>query len=295
MSTFELKKGSTRLSIADPTAPEPYYRGTRFDRSGVILSLESSGHSFVGQWFLKYDPYMHDAVSGPSEEFTQIGYEDAKTGDTFLKIGVGVLRRDDAAYDRFHLYEIADAGEMTVEHDESSATFRHLLKGIYDYSKKVEIPADGRLRITHGLQNLTDRDLECYVYCHNFFVLDGAFTGVGTRLEFPFRPAGDWRAEYDCVGLAGKGIAFSRNLREGESVFMGNLHPETNEFDKGMAFSLSNTEKCLKVIGTCDRAADYSVFWANHEVACIEPYIPLRIPAGSIARWTLEYDFLISF
>lgn len=307
MSTFELRRGSTGLQIADPLAPEPYYRGTRFDRTGVILSLECKGHRYVSPWFLKYDPYMHDAVSGPSEEFTQIGYEEAAPGENFLKIGVGLLKRDTRPYDRFHLYEIAEGGETEVERDNSEAAFRHHLQGYYDYHKKVEIVEDGKLRISHVLHNLSDKALQCYVYCHNFFVLDGAFTGRNTCFEFPFRPEGDWRSDYDSVVLTHSGIAFSRDLLPNESVFMGNLHPavsagvaagilhagafssEVCNIPAAFSFRLKNNG--LAVLGTCDRQPEYSVFWANHEVACIEPYLPLDLASGATARWILEYEF----
>jgi len=60
------------------------------------------------------------ATSGPVEEFgadggTQ-GYSEAKPGGTFIKIGVGVLRKpNDSKYDHYYRYEIADPGKWTVK------------------------------------------------------------------------------------------------------------------------------------------------------------------------------------
>src|SRR5882757_8981562 len=39
-----------------PDAEKGYYRGTRFDWSGVMPSLEYQGHSYSGQWFPEYAP-----------------------------------------------------------------------------------------------------------------------------------------------------------------------------------------------------------------------------------------------
>ena len=86
-SIFVLQRGSTRLEIARPDVPEPYYRGTRFDRAGIILALESRGHRYISQWFRSYDPWKHDAVGGPAEEFTQIGYEAGLRGDSLIVAG----------------------------------------------------------------------------------------------------------------------------------------------------------------------------------------------------------------
>lgn len=318
--TFILRRGSTWLRMADPRAAEPYYRGTRFDRTGVILDLESGGHRFVSQWFKRYDPYMHDAVGGPAEEFTQIGYQafgrpsGASIGETkssplagksplnssperpFLKIGVGVLKGDAEEYDRFKLYEVLDPGRMEVTVGEAEASFRHVLDGYYDYQKTVQIPDQvGGLIISHALRNCSAAPLECHVYCHNFFILDGATTGRATRFEFPFRPVGDWRAPYDSVRLSERGIVFDRDLAPGESVFMGNLRPADSLHlaqQGGYSFKLSNLANGLSVEACCDRAMDYAVFWSNHEVSCLEPYIPLRILPGETVTWTLSYRLL---
>lgn len=290
MNPFSLKKGSTCLTLADPLAKEPYYRGTRFDRSGIILSLEHAGHVFVRPWFREYDPYMHDAVSGPAEEFTQIGYDAAFPGENFLKIGVGWLKRNYAPYDRFKLYEVVDSGHISVEKEAGSALFTQILPGCYDYSKRVLIPEEGKLRLEHSLKNTGGSPLDFYVYSHNFFMLDGKPVNGNTRIILSFKPIGDWRAKYDCVRLADFGIAFDRALAEGESVFMGNLR-EAETSKVPFTFVLADYETRMTVSGTCDRKIDYSVFWANPDVACIEPYMPLHVLPGETAEWTLEYLF----
>ena len=320
-SILVLQRGSTRLEIARPDVPEPYYRGTRFDRAGIILALESRGHRYISQWFRSYDPWKHDAVGGPAEEFTQIGYEggtggaeagagfskagapdagfmhngaEAAAGNGFLKIGVGLLAREAAPYDRFHLYEVLDPGRTTVRYGADYATFRQILKGYYDYSKKVAIPSDGALRISHRFRNTGPSTLDFHVYSHNFFILDGAPTGRATRFRFPFAPEGHWRAEYDSVALVPDGIAFSRDLREGETVFMGDLHAAADGRHSpgdGYRFSLENLDNGLRVRAACDRPMNYAVFWSNTEVACIEPYIRFSVPPGETVRWTLDYRF----
>ncbi len=291
---LELHCGSTRLEIARPDVPEPYYRGTRFDRTGNILTLESRGHRYISQWFRSYDPWKHDAVGGPAEEFTQVGHDAAGPGEGFLKIGVGLLKREDAPYDRFHLYSVLDPGRTTVHAGSSYATFRQILKGHYDYSKRVAIPSDGALRISHRFRNTGPSALDFHVYSHNFFILDGAPTGRATRFRFPFTPEGHWRAEYDSVALVSDGIAFSRDLREGETVFMGDLHAASGNGSaagEGYRFTLDNLENGLRVRAACDRPMDYAVFWSNTEVSCIEPYIRFSVPPGETVRWTLDYRF----
>src|SRR5215210_2995346 len=85
-----------QMKLYLPDASRGYYQGTRFDWAGVVASLEYQDHQYFGQWFEKYDPRTHDAIMGPVEEFMALGYEEAAPGGTFVKVGVGVLRKPDS-------------------------------------------------------------------------------------------------------------------------------------------------------------------------------------------------------
>jgi hypothetical protein len=122
-----------------PDATNGFYRGTRFDRSGIIGELKYEGHDFYGPWFDEFEPDTHDYVvkdgkvvvglasgsMGPTEEFnTPLGYDEAPVGSTFVKIGVGVLRKPDAAkYDHYRAYEIVDGTRWKVKSTATSMEF----------------------------------------------------------------------------------------------------------------------------------------------------------------------------
>ena len=57
-SSATIDNGKVRAKLYLPDAKDGYYRGTRFDWSGVIASLEAAGHSYFGVWFAKYDPKL---------------------------------------------------------------------------------------------------------------------------------------------------------------------------------------------------------------------------------------------
>src|SRR5271169_5089953 len=102
-----------KLYLPDPQSG--YYRATRFDWSGVVSSLQWNGHEYFGKWFDRYDPKIHDSITGPVEEFLALGYAEASPGATFVKIGVGSLRKPaEPAYRQFSTYEIVDPGKWTV-------------------------------------------------------------------------------------------------------------------------------------------------------------------------------------
>ena len=128
--TAEISNGQLRARLYLPDAQRGFYRSTRFDWSGVIGSLEYKGHQFYSPWFTKTDASVRDfiykdadiitsaqsSMVGPAEEFSRPqGYTSAKPGGTFVKIGVGVLRKsDDSAYSGYSNYELVDAGTWTV-------------------------------------------------------------------------------------------------------------------------------------------------------------------------------------
>ena len=103
-----------------PDAKAGYYRGTRFDWSGAVASLRWNNHEYFGEWFARHDPVLHDGITGPVEEFqagdSSVGYDEAKAGETFVRIGVGAVRKpQEPAYRRFATYEIVDPGQWKVD------------------------------------------------------------------------------------------------------------------------------------------------------------------------------------
>ncbi|MBS1604417.1 MAG: hypothetical protein JST42_17260, partial [Bacteroidetes bacterium] len=114
-----------------PDTAVGYYRATRFDWSGVMPVVEYKGHRFVTQWFPKYGPKIHDAILGPVESFSPVGY--GVSGDRFVQIGVGLLQRlDTMKYNPFRYYPIVDAGKWTVKRSRMKVVFRQVLEGYYD-------------------------------------------------------------------------------------------------------------------------------------------------------------------
>src|ERR1700751_2217844 len=88
----EINNGLIRAKIYVPDARGGFYRGTRFDWSGVVYSLQAHGHDYYGPWFNKTDASVHDfvyrgtdivagpcsAITGPVDEFAPVGFEVAK-------------------------------------------------------------------------------------------------------------------------------------------------------------------------------------------------------------------------
>ncbi len=71
--TADVSNTSVRATIYLPDAESGYYRGTRFDWSGVISSLKWNGHEYFGQWFekLRSEDSRRDCRAGRRVSYRQ--------------------------------------------------------------------------------------------------------------------------------------------------------------------------------------------------------------------------------
>jgi hypothetical protein len=285
-----------RVDLPDPA--KGYYRGTRFDWSGQVSSLRYAGHEYFGQWFPKYDPKLHDAIMGPVEEFRSadggIGYDEAQTGGSFIRIGVGVVRRpDDAPFQPFRTYEILDPGKWSVRRSAGSIEFTHELTSDfgygYIYRKTLRLtPGKPVLTIEHSLRNTGKKAIVTAQYNHNFFVMDGKPTGPAASVQFAFEP----RATADLKGMAevrGKRLVYLKELEPGQSTFtqLEGYGRTARDYD----LRLEHKGAGIGVRITGDRPIGKFVYWSIRTTFCPEPYIDLRAEPGGETSWSYTYEF----
>jgi hypothetical protein len=288
-----------RATLYLPDTERGYYRATRFDWSGVIASLESGGHSYFGVWFDKYDPKLHDAITGPVEEFlsgsSALGYDEAPVGGTFIRIGVGTLRKPkEASFQRFSTYEIVDHGKWKVDAKKDHITFEHTLSDAtsgygYVYRKTVRlVPGKAEMVIEHSLRNTGGKKIATDVYNHNFMVIDGQPTGPDFSIAFNFPP----KASRDFQGLAeikGQELHYLKQFTTKDRA-MSEL---TGFSDKvsDHEFRITNRKSGASVRITGDKPLSKIVFWSADRVLSPENYITMSIDPGKDFKWNVRYEF----
>ena len=294
----QIASAEVKAKLYLPDAANGYYRGTRFDWSGVTPSLEYQGHQYFGQWFPKYDPKLHDAIMGPVEEYRTndagLGYAEAKAGGTFIRIGVGVVRKpSDAPYESFKTYEIVDPGKWDIRKGADWIEFTHTLHDdsgyAYLYKKTVRL-VEGKpeMRIEHSLKNTGTKTIDTAQYNHNFFVIDGQTTGPDMVIQFPFEP----KPTKDLKGLAkidGKSLVYTQALAKGESVFteMEGFGATASDYD----IRIENRKSGAGVRIRGDQPLAKVVFWSIRTTACPEPYIHFAVEPEQEKAWVYTYDF----
>jgi hypothetical protein len=294
----EISNGLVKAKLYLPDPEKGSYRGTRFDYSGIITSLEYSGHQYFGQWYDKHDPKIHDAITGPVEEFLSgdaaLGYSEAKAGGTFVRIGIGTIRKpDEPAFRRFETYEIVDPGKWTTRKGDDWIEFTHVLRSpdgyAYEYTKRLRlIPGRPDLTIDHTLKNTGKKMIETDQYNHNFFVIDNQVTGPDISVQFAFDPKPKVELKND-ASVRSKSIAYGRELQKGESVFseLEGFGPTENDY----RIRIENRKSGAGVQINGDQPLSKVVFWSIRSTACPEPYVHMRVePAGDF-KWTIRYHF----
>ena len=291
-----ISNGVVKAALLLPDKEKGYYQATRFDWSGVIESLEYDGHSYFGQWFKNYNPKTHDAIKGPVEEFEPIGYDDAKVGDEFIKIGVGALSKtSDKPYSSFVLYDIKNPGIWKVKTKKDEVQFTQELKDQsgygYIYTKTVHlVRGKPELVLEHSVKNTGTKNIETNVYDHNFFMIDGEPTGPNIRIKFPFDISGTGRGIGTIADLKSKEIDFLRVLNDREDMYIGSLNGYANDAtDYDIRIENTKSKAGVRIRG--DQPLSKLVFWANPNTACPEPYIHIEAKPGQEFKWNIHYEF----
>ena len=327
--TASITNGVVRAKLNLPDVDNGYYRGTRFDWSGSVASLETSGHTYFGQWFPVYDPLKHDSITGPVEDYAPLNYADAKPGETFVKIGIGVLKRlDDQPYRFSAPYELLDTGQWAVRKGPDFVEYRHEVADpksgyAYVYTKTVRLTAGKpQMTIEHNLKNTGTKAIATNVYNHGFFMLDSQPTGPDFTVTFPF----EIKASREMTGLAevrGKQIVY---LKELEANTGGNAAPGAPAVGRGApgavpggapagrggsngrtastpvaGFSttdpkdfdirIENHKTLAGIRITGDQPLSRINFWSVRTTVCPEAYVEVKADAGKETSWRLTYDF----
>jgi hypothetical protein len=293
-----LTNGDVNALIFLPDSQNGYYRSSRFDWSGVVGCATYKNHSFWGEWFHTYDPNVNDSITGPVEEFRSqdgaIGYAQAKRGGSFVKIGVGVLRRDmDGAYEFGHSYPLVDGGHWTVHAKRRSISFEQVLRvptGVsYRYIKVLRLDRHGAvLTLSHKLKNLGKQPIVTDVYDHDFFMLDHQSTGPGMEVSFRFIPHPDAPLE-PAASVEGRRIIYKQELVPRQTVAAYLTGYSTNATD--YAIRVEDRKNHFGIEQTADVPLTKFYLWSIRSTISPEAYIHLDIAPGRVAEWTIHYRF----
>jgi hypothetical protein len=331
-----ISNGQIKAHIYLPDQKNGFYRSTRFDWSGVISELDYNGHAFYGTWFHKIDPAVYDfgyddlgvvsapftAMIGPGEEFNTdgaaLGFAEAKPGGTFIKIGVGVLRKplageppvprrpaslpgrngialDPGRYDHSRVYTIVDPGKWTIKKTKDAVEFTHVLNDDADgygyiYRKTIRLVAGKPvMRIEHSLKNTGSKPIRSTVYNHNFFVLDKQGPSEGLAITVPFQISTPRPPTAGLLEVRGNQLLYLKTLagEDRATAMIRGFGDSAKDYD--IRVENRQLRAGYHVIG--DQPLSNIAVWSIRTVNAVEPYIAMSIDPGKEFNWTLTYDY----
>ncbi len=299
----KLSNGDVDAVVFLPDPTQGYYRSTRFDWSGVIGCISYKGHTFWGQWFPKYDALLNDSITGPVEEFRSqdgaLGYGDAKPGEPFVKVGVGVLRKiDDSPYKFGTFYPLVDTGKWTVHTSKRSIRFQQTLQSpigsAYIYTKTLQLDKHGAVvSLEHELKNTGSKTIQTDVYDHDFFMLDARPTGPGMTVRFPFtptiNPGPDTKFDPSMAKVEGNSVVYLKELEPHQTVsgYVTGYSDKAADYD----ITVEDQTKGIGVQQTSDSPISKFYLWSIRSTISPEAYIHLNVEPQQTQRWTIRYRF----
>lgn len=310
-----IDNGIIHVTVYLPDGTNGFYRGTRFDWSGVIGDLTFGGHSYYGPWFTKTDPQIRDfvfdgpdiiagicsSVTGPAEEFltpdgAALGFNQAAPGQTFVKIGVGALRKTAATkYDAFLPYEIVDPGKWQVKAKSTSIEFTQTLvdksSGYgYVYTKVLRlVPGRPNLVMEHTLKNVGRLPIVTNVYDHNFLVLDHQPTGPDFSVKLPFSIKPEGPIKSDLGAVEGDGIRYRKQLegRDTFTIHIGGFGATAKDYD----IRIENSRLGAGMRITGDQPLEKEELWSIRSILAMEPFVRLSVAPGKTIHWSYSYVY----
>jgi hypothetical protein len=284
-----------------------FYRSTRFDHAGMITHITYKGHDYGKYWFVKTSPdvqnftydkdglvaHPSDVAAGPVEEFGENGFDAAGPGGRFLKIGVGILKRDNDKYDRFHTYPIINRGKRTTTATKTSIRFDQVIDNDpsgygYSYTKTVRLlPGKATLVIEDRLKNTGKKPIDTTVYNHHFMTLSPGEDGV--ELQAPFSLTQTRPMPADVVKMDGAHMTYLRGLTGQEQV-AGDLTGFTNAVSDN-DFRITATKTGYGVRLRASMPVTRLLWWSVPSTMGIEPYMDVKLKPGEEKRWTHTLDY----
>lgn len=285
------KHVSIRVYLPDPE--NGVYRATRYDWSGLIGSAQYKGHEYFGFWKDSYDPAI--GIFGPADTYKTagLGYDEAKPGDPFIRIGVGFIEKEDEpGYDYHNTYKLLDHGKWAIDQGEDWITFIHTISSDfgygYVYTKTIRLKKDG-FEIVHELLNTGLKTIETDQYNHNFFMIDKKRCSPSFEISYPYPVSTDDDLK-NIMEIKDNTLYFTREMGPG-NVFMG-LKGFSSKVEDNM-FTIQNLESGAGVTVSVNKPVTKLEFWTNSHVICPENTIQLSVKPGEKEVWVSDYNLFV--
>ena len=287
MDRLEIKSERLRVVFQSPGT---FYKGPRFDWTGFITDVVLDGkHTFCTDESLVAG--QGTGGRGLCNEFgihEPVGYDEAKTGEWFPKIGIGLLKKTaDKPYSFWDPCEITPF-EVRVSSGSDTAKFVSepvLCNGYAVRLTKTFSVEGNRLIIKYHLENMGEKVIDTTEYVHNFVSIDGKGIGKHSELSFSFVPAGENMPDIFMVN--GNTIGF-RDI-PGKEFYWRTDNPGAQPPSWWM---LKDRDTGAGIKETVDFPLLRVAIWGKAHVISPEFFIHIYLKPKETKEWSRVYEFI---
>ena len=160
----------------------------------------------------------------------------------------------------------------------------------YSYRKVVRlVQGKPQMVIEHSLKNTGSRAIESDVYNHNFLVLDKQAPGPDFAVTVPFQMTARRAPTAGFGEVRGNQIVYLKTL-ENKDTMSTNVQGFSDN-PKDFDVRVENAKIGAGYRVTSDRPMSSLAMWSIRTNLSVEPYVALKIAAGSEFTWKLTYDY----
>ena len=310
-----LRSGSLVVEVGDPESAEcRWNKGLRFSPVANVLRAQLRDQEFlyspVGGGALTYLGGLPMEFDIGQEAFQPDppGYNEGKSGDPFLKIGVGILRRDGGAYNFSTNYPVIELARTTVTWQPDRARFVQTLTGNANgyscYLEEDVIIKNDRIIMNYLLHNTGAKKFTTEQYLHNFTTFSGRPVGPNVRLSFPYdfttspavtpwQPSGRIRdiraAATPVVVRVANMIEYMDKATSVPKIWVykpaGYAGPER--------FTVEHAETLQRMMIETSVPAAYVGIWVTDYQVSPEQFVQITLAPGEEAQYTRTYTFRV--
>ncbi len=195
-----IHSGSLIVEVGDPDSPDcRWNRGLRFspvanvirvqlnDRDFCYAPISGGALNYLGGLPMEFDIGQESYQPDPP------GYNEGPNGSAFIKIGVGILKRNSSPYNFSSSYPVVELAQTTTTWESDRVRFVQTLSGTANgYSYQLEedvIVKNDRILMHYVLTNTGTKTFTTEQYLHNFLTFNQRNVGPNYRVYFPYHMA----------------------------------------------------------------------------------------------------------
>ncbi len=313
--SVKLSNGAVELTVYLPDAEKGYYRERRFDWSSIAGGLVYKKHDWFEDW--RGEPHVPCGViddgSGPSSEFGSgslgtpppLGFDEAGPGGTFMKIGVGELRRPEKSevngkknssyyfgfpykVERFFPWTFKNGSDWVELVQESPLVNGYRYRLVRRYELKDSPPG---FVMKCQLENLGEKPIEQTCYEHNFISLDGRLLGPDTRVVYSVPLTPEYTEESNApVVIKDSTVSFTKKLGFGNGASA--VFPGCDDKPSSSVVTVYQDDLKTGLRISSDQPLARSLVYCAPTAVCPESHVAISILPGGAKQWETRYEFV---